>query len=59
MQARAATEAMRKLAEAMRPRTEAEYWQWLAVSDPVRYVFERRRSWQRARERVLSRRPSP
>lgn len=39
---REAAEAMRKLTEALKPRTEAEYWQWLRHNDPLRYIVETR-----------------
>lgn len=39
---RRATRALVALREAMLPRTEAEYWQWLRHNDPLRYIIERR-----------------
>ena len=40
--ARKAAEAVRGFTEAARPKTEAEYWEWLRYNDPIRYVAERR-----------------
>jgi hypothetical protein len=42
--AREATQALRRFAEAAKPKTEAEYWQWLRHIDPVRYLWESRRA---------------
>lgn len=36
-----ATEAVRELTEALKPRTEAEFWDWLRYNNPLMYVFQR------------------
>lgn len=39
---RSATEAIRKLIEALKPKTEQEYLEWLRYNDPLRYIWETR-----------------
>ena len=41
-QIRRACKALDELRAALRPRTEAEYWQWLRHNDPLRYIIEQR-----------------
>lgn len=40
-QTRAATAAMGSLAEALRPRTEREFWDWLRYNNPLGYIAAR------------------
>lgn len=44
-----ASRAVAALVEALKPRTETEYWAWLAHNDPLRYIATRRAERYRGR----------